>query len=302
MKAKAILKTCTVWFCVALIGVVVLSFTGQFFAPGNSAAVIRFPAGILLVLLVPFLFWGRARLLAIVACGAALVALVPLGMGYFQSNVPCEGPCLTLYQKNLMSKSWPRTPLAEEIIASQADVITLQEVSDHNRKFMAPLFEAYPFSVTCPFRPHQEVEVLTSLPVVDNTNFCLDGAGMAGVQVRTPDGQAVWVVSVHLEWPFPFDQFEQASLIEDKLQSMEGPILIGGDFNMVTWGGSVVRLAKAAGNEPLGPYRNTFLSGRPYLPLAIDNVLVPKGATGHVERRPRLASDHMGLLARIKLP
>ncbi|MEL7258673.1 MAG: endonuclease/exonuclease/phosphatase family protein [Pseudomonadota bacterium] len=302
MNVKPVLKTCVTWLSLLLIGIVLLGLTGQVFAPGNSAAVIRFPAGLLLVMLIPLLLWGRATYLATLACSAALAALVPLGLGYFKPNPPCEGPCLTLYQKNLMSKSWPREPLAEELVASRAEIVTLQEVSDHNRKFMPQLFEAYSFSITCPFRPHQEVALLTSLPVVENTEFCLDGAGMAAVQVVLANQTPLWVVSIHLEWPFPYDQFKQASLVEDKLQSMQGPILIGGDFNMVTWGGSVIRLAKAARAEVLGPYRNTYLSGRPYLPLPIDNVLVPEGAEGHLERRPRLASDHMGLLARIKLP
>jgi len=302
MTMRSTLRTGAILLSAVLIAVVVLSFTGHVFAPGDSLAVIRFPAGLLLLVLATALALCAAWKMTVSSFVAALVALVPLGIGYFKPNPPCTEACLTLYQKNLMSKTWPRDPLTEELIASDAEIVTLQEVSDHNRRFMAPLFDHYRFSKFCPFRPEQDVAVLTSLEVIENTAFCLEGAGMAAVQVLTSTGRPLWAVSVHLEWPFPFDQFQQTKRIEARLKTLDGPILIGGDFNMVTWGGSVRRLSKAAGNTTFGPYRNTHQFGQSFLPLPIDNVLVPNGAKGHLERRPRLASDHMGLLARIVLP
>ncbi len=302
MVLKPVFRSCAVWLSWALIAVVALGLTGTVFALGNSMAVIRFPAGLLLLILTPAHLWLGPRRYALFVGVAAAVALLPLANGYFKPNDPCEGTCLTLYQKNLMSKSWPREPLAQEMIGADAEIVTLQEVSDHNLKFMAALFDHYPFSVICPFRPNQDVAVLTSLPVVEDTAFCLEGAGMAGVMVLHPNHGSIWVISIHLEWPFPFEQFEQMKRVEEKLEALDQPILIGGDFNMVTWGGSVSRLARAAGNTPFGPYRNTHMFGQKFLPLSIDNVLVPEGSTGQLERRPRLASDHMGLLARIALP
>lgn len=285
-----------------LIGIVLLGFTGYFFGPGNSASVIRPQAGVVLIPLAAVLLVMRARRTALLSLAMAVVALGSVAPGFFRSGADCSGECLKLYQKNLLSKAWPRYPLAGDIIASGAEIVTLQEVSDHNRRFMANMFEHYPHAVTCPFRPSQDVAVLTSLPVVEGSEFCLAEAGLAGVQVKSQNGQLIWVLSVHLEWPFPFDQFYQSQIIAERITDMDGPILIAGDFNMVPWGGTLQRIEEAAGNDRLGAFHNTFRMGGWALPLPIDTVLVPTGASGTVELRPYMGSDHLGVLARIALP
>ncbi|PZQ96643.1 MAG: hypothetical protein DI533_13665 [Cereibacter sphaeroides] len=284
-----------------LVGVVLVSFTGWLFAPGDSAAVIRPQAGALLIPLGLCLWTMRLRRVAVVSLVAAILALGSVVPGFLAPDAKCSGDCLILYQKNLLSKAWPRYPLADEIIGSGAQIVTLQEVSDHNRHFMAPLFDYYPVAVTCAFRPAQDVVVLTSLPVVEGSQFCLDGAGLAGVQVEAPDGRLIWALSVHLPWPYPFDQFRQSRLIAARIGDMQGPILIGGDFNMVPWGASVRRIAQAAASRYLGPFRNTFNLGGWYLPLPQDMVLIPQGSGGSVELRPYNGSDHLGVLAQIDL-
>jgi endonuclease/exonuclease/phosphatase (EEP) superfamily protein YafD len=116
-----------------------------------------------------------------------------------------------------------------------------------------------------------------------------------------PNGQLIWLVSVHLEWPFPYDQFRQSRMIAKRITELQGPVLIAGDFNMVPWGWGVQRIGKAAGNRRLGAFRNTFDLGSWLLPLPLDSILVPQSATGKVELRPYLGSDHLGVLARISL-
>jgi endonuclease/exonuclease/phosphatase (EEP) superfamily protein YafD len=285
-----------------LIGLVLLGFSGYFFELGNSVAVVRPQAGVLLIPLAVILLWMKARRRAAFSFAVAVVAVASIAPGFFSSGTDCTGACLKLYQKNLLSKAWPRYPLADDIIASGAQIVTLQEVSDHNRRFMADMFDHYPNAVTCKFRPTQDVAVLTSLPVVDGSEFCLAKAGLAGIQVLSPNGQPIWVLSVHLEWPFPFDQYEQSETIAAHIAGLKGPILIAGDFNMVPWGGNFERIKKAAGNHRLGAFRNTFKLGGWLLPLPIDSILVPKGATGSVELRPYMGSDHLGVLSRIALP
>jgi endonuclease/exonuclease/phosphatase (EEP) superfamily protein YafD len=256
------------------------------------------------VLLIPFaaVLWSmKARRTALVSLILAVIALTSVAPGFLASGTDCAGACLKLYQKNLMSKAWPRYPLADDIIASGAEIVTLQEVSDHNRKFMANMFDHYPVAVICKFRPAQDVAVLTSLPTIDGTELCEAEVGLAGVQVRVPSGQLIWVLSVHLEWPFPFDQFRQSRIIAERIAELDGPVLIAGDFNMVPWGKSVQRIKQAAGNHYLGAFRNTHGLGGLFLPLPIDTVLVPKGSTGAVELRPYMGSDHLGVLARIAL-
>ena len=302
MTGKAIFRVLVFGGATVLIGLVVLGFAGRVFALGDTVAVVRPLAGALLIPLVVVLWVMRARRTAVVSLILAGVALGSVAPGFMASGTDCTGTCLTLYQKNLLTKAWPRYPLADDIIASGAQIVTLQEVSDHNRQYMANLFDHYPVAVICKFRSWQDVAVLTSLPVVEGTEFCLAEPGLAGVQVLAPNGQRIWALSLHFEWPFPSDQFRQSRIIAAHIADLDGPVLIGGDFNMVPWGGSVQRINRAAGNRHLGAVQNTFRLGSDWMRLPIDAVLVPKGATGTTDLRDYMGSDHLGILARIALP
>ncbi|MGJ5620564.1 endonuclease/exonuclease/phosphatase family protein [Sulfitobacter sp. MF3-043] len=301
MTGRTIIRLLMFGSVIVLIGLVLLGFTGRYFAPGDSVAIIKPQAGTLLIPLAMVLWFLKARRTALISMTLSVFALGSIVPGFFATETDCSRECLTLYQKNLMSKAWPRYSLADDIIASGAQIVTLQEVSDHNRKFMANMFDHFPVAVICEFRRARDVAVLTSLPTIDGTEFCEAKVGLAGVQLRAPNGQSIWIVSVHLEWPFPYGQFRQTQIIEKRIAELEGPVLIAGDFNMVPWGESVQRIRRAVGNHYLGAFRNTHDLGGLFLPLPIDTVLVPKGATGTVELRGFMGSDHRGVLARIAL-
>ncbi len=285
-----------------LMGLVIFGFTGRFFAAGDSIALMRPQAGVLLVAFAAMLLFVRAKGFAVISLALAITAIGSIASGFIPSGPDCDDECLTLYQKNLLSKAWPRYSLADDILASNAEIVTLQEVSSHNQKFMSNLFDRYPHSVKCEFRPEQNVAVLTALPIVESSEFCLPGKGLAGIQVVTPGGQPVWVVSVHLSWPFPFDQFEQSKIVAEHVEKLDGPVLIAGDFNMAPWGGSVQRIRQAADNQNFGTALNTYNLGSWAIPMPIDNLLVPKGTTGTAVLRPFMGSDHLGILARFRLP
>lgn len=280
---------------------VLIGLAGSVFPPGDSLAIIR-PLAVLLFIPLAIALWVLGyRRIAKISLIIATIATVSFASGFFRAETSCSSECLTLYQKNLLSKAWPRYSLADDIVMSSAQVVTLQEVSDHNRRFMARLFDRYPFFMSCEFRPRQEVAILTSLPTVSGSEFCLPEEGLAAVQVILPNGRLVWIASLHLEWPYPFRQFQQSKQIADRISKLEGPVIVSGDFNMVPWGQSIQKIMRAAGNEFLGKTRNSFKFGNWLLPLPIDNVLVPKGTIGSVETRPFLGSDHLGLLARMEL-
>ncbi|MBN9669302.1 endonuclease/exonuclease/phosphatase family protein [Roseibium aggregatum] len=302
MAHTRIVRTAVLTSAIVLGAAILIGMTGRVFPPGDSLAVIRPLAALLLVPAAIALWALKCRRAALFSLIVSAIAAASVASGFLRAEASsCGGQCLTLYQKNLLSKAWPRYPLADDIILSSAQVVTLQEVSDHNRRFMARLFDHYSFVLSCAFRPQQEVAILTSLTTVAGSEFCLPGGGLAGVQVLLPDGRRIWIVSLHLEWPFPNRQFRQSSQVARRIGQLDGPVIVSGDFNMVPWGGSVRKIRSAAGNEILGRTRNSYKWGSWLLPLPIDNVLVPEGTTGSVETRPFMGSDHLGLLARIKL-
>ena len=136
----------------------------------------------------------------------------------------------------------------------------------------------------------------TSLKPVPGAAVC--APGLAAIQAILPTSQGeqpVWIVSVHLHWPWRHSQQEHVAEFIPVLAGLEGPVAMAGDFNMVRWGHSVRQMATAARVVPAGPSNGTFLGFAPLLTLPIDHAFATVG--GRLEQRPALGSDHLGLLA-----
>ena len=243
------------------------------------------------------LWLGRQRRAGIAAAALALAATLPMAAAF----LPPPGlaaPAFRLYQKNLLLRAWPRGPLAEDILGSGAEIVTLQEVGGHNRQYMEPLWAAYPTQVACDTGHLGAVAILSQWAAVRGTAAC--GDGYATVQLDRPGAAAVWVVSVHLDWPWPAGaQAAQARALADRLATLEGPVIVAGDFNMQPWGAAVRRIARSAGASAARPARITYPAFAPALPLAIDHVLLPQDWTAKAMARPRGGSDHLGLLVQV---
>lgn len=287
---------------VAVFALVVLAagYAGRIVAIGDSLAVGRPHVVVFLLILSAPLLAFRAKALAIISVVAAFGAGSPILWGFVQKGQPETGQ-YTIYQKNLLGRAWPRYSLAADIIGVDPDFVALQEVSDHNLKFMANMFGHFPSQITCPFVNQKSVSVLSRHPMVPGSAGCGKGIGLAMMQVDIADLQPVWLVSVHLRWPFPYGQSGQVREIVQTLSMLQGPVLLAGDFNMVPWGSSVAALGKATNTRRVGPYKVTYPRYLPYIPFAIDHILLPTGGSASVTTRPLLGSDHLGLLARFDL-
>nr|WP_253913237.1 endonuclease/exonuclease/phosphatase family protein [Pseudoruegeria sp. HB172150] len=189
-------------------------------------------------------------------------------------------------------------PLIADIHATAPDVLTLQEVTDNNRALLDGVRDILPTQFWCRFQTVGGVALASRWPLIEGTETC--GVGLAAVQLETPHGP-LWLVSVHYYWPWPHGQAHQVERLLPVLETLQGRVVIGGDFNMVPWGSSVGRLAHATNTERIGRALISFARLGPLLPLPIDQVHAPRGATGAVTLRPLLGSDHHGLLARIGL-
>jgi endonuclease/exonuclease/phosphatase (EEP) superfamily protein YafD len=288
------------WLVLVLLLLLGLGYSGAWLPLGDSLAIFRPQLAICLALTALFLLHHQAWKTGLVALVLAASTFGPVLGGFLTADVAVSGP-YTLYQKNLRRKAWPRYSLADEIVAAGADFVTLQEVSDHNLHFMAKVFRTYPYKVICDISQARGVAVLSRFRMVAGSAECADTDGLALMKVILPDGQPLWLVSLHLHWPYPFGQAVQADRVAARLRLLEGPVVLAGDFNMVPWGQSVVQIAAAARVHRLGPYRFSFTKFGLLAPLPIDHVFLPDGATGGTELRPTLGSDHYGIFARFKL-
>ncbi|MEM9032870.1 MAG: endonuclease/exonuclease/phosphatase family protein, partial [Pseudomonadota bacterium] len=278
----------------------VFGFLGVVHAAGDSFAAFRggFAAVGLGTGIGFCLFGAWKRALASVALpAAAILSLVP----HWAVPLGSPGP-LSIYQKNLHYQTSDVSGIAEDILASGADIVALQEVHWRTAPIIATLSDAYPWRAVCPF--HLKVggvALLSRHPFADGGATCSLQPGMVSARIETPAGP-VTAASVHFRWPWPHSQADQARGIAAELADLEGPVVVAGDFNMVRWSATVDSIARAARSEPVGPAAVTlpFLS-LPFAGVSIDHVLAP-GGHGTVELRPRLGSDHRGLLARVALP
>jgi len=230
------------------------------------------------------------------AFGAILLSILT-GTSVVLAHVwPGPPGTVTLYQKNLLYRNAELAALEADIRAAAPQALTLQEMSEPNRALLANLADMLPTQLHCPLGARGGTAVASALPGVPGSAVC--APGLSAMQVVYRDAP-VWIVSVHLSWPWPMRQAAHATEIAGVLAGLEGPVLMGGDFNMARWGHSVQRLAAVAGVRPAGPMRGSFLGFGPLLRLPLDHVLAPYG--GRVEYRPALGSDHLGLLARLAL-
>ena len=275
-----------------------LSYTGRWFAPGDSLSVGRMHLVLGLFLLAGLMFAGRARIFAKWTAGLTLIAALQTGwVGFGPSGA--AGP-IVVYQKNLLFLNSRHPEIIADIEASGADFVTLQEVAERNFPVLEGLRASYPHQHYCPFAGVGGVAILSRRPFVGGTPECGDKDGLAVAQVVVPGGP-LWLAALHLHWPWPYGQARQVERVLPRLEALGGRVILGGDFNMQPWGSPVLRIAGAVGGHRLKGYWETFPRFRMIVPLIIDHVIVPEGATGTIERRPLAGSDHRGLLARITL-
>ncbi|MDX2482774.1 MAG: endonuclease/exonuclease/phosphatase family protein [Pseudodonghicola sp.] len=278
----------------ALAGVV-LGYGGVLHPAGDSLAVFRVPlaglAGLMLLLL------RRPRRRVLLGLAVVVLALVPR----FWALVPGSAPApavLTIYQKNLLFNRPDPKPLVADILARSPDIVTLQEVSEQNRPVLEALRQEYPYQQYCDYRAVGGPAVLSRWPAVPGSALC--AYGLSALQVETPAGP-VWVVALHLRWPWPYGQAAQLDGLEPVLSALSGPKVIGGDFNSVAWSHAVTRVARASGTRRVGREAVSFALPYGGFGVGIDHVLASGAQPGTIQVLERLGSDHRGVLAQVSV-
>jgi endonuclease/exonuclease/phosphatase (EEP) superfamily protein YafD len=281
-----------VWFGIVGFGALLAAgFAGAIHPAGDSFAVFRAQAaaGLMGCALLGVIL--RMRKVGVVCGMVALVTATPVASAYLRSG-PSGG--LVIYQKNLLYIDSDLAAIAADIRETAPDFVTLQEVSDRNRPLLRDLRDSYRTQLYCPFRG---VVVMSRFAAVPGKSVC--GPGLSAMQVETGEGP-LWVISVHLFWPWPFDQALQVQELSELIAGLDGPKVIAGDFNMVPWSDTMHKIATAGGVQFARPLHVTFPGFGALLGLPIDHVLTPAG--GNTELRPLFGSDHHGVLVRFGLP
>ena len=277
-----------------------LGFTGRWHPLGDSLAVFRLPNILVSTALIFALPKGRY-----IIAGLLIILLSAASMGiYYWPQEIEEDTHLRLYQKNLLFSASNRAALMADILQTNPDVITLQEVQigedyAENIAFLDEISAAYPHSTHCPSAPIGGVSMFSRWPILSAK--CLDTRGFGAIKVQAPSGP-LWIVSMHLFWPYPHGQADQVQRALKDIKTLKGPKIIAGDFNMVPWSRSVKSIERASDTHIARPIIHSFDLPFIGLPIPIDHVLLPKGAMAKTERRGKKGSDHYGVLVNFTLP
>ncbi|MCB6177433.1 endonuclease/exonuclease/phosphatase family protein [Rhodobacter sp. Har01] len=272
---------------------VLAGYLGTLHPAGDSFAVFRPQGAVVLTFAAALALALRAR-----AAGLAGLALAAFAGGPLIGASLAEGSAgaLRVYQKNMLFRNDDLAGLEADVRAAAPDVLTLQEVSSANELLLAALSDVLPHQDTCPFSAVGGTAIATRLAPIPGRTVCAEG--LAAMQVQGPEGP-LWLVSIHLHWPWPHRQPAQVDALVPVLEGLDGPVVMAGDFNMVRWSVSLGRMMAASRVVPAGRVLNTYVGLARWAELPIDHVFSPGG--GQVEPRETLGSDHRGLLAEVSL-
>lgn len=278
----------------ALTGVALLaSYGGALHPAGDSLAVFRFELAIAFVILAICASWGRAIRWPLLACGGAVLVL-HIVQG--RAALPPASPAYTLYQQNLHYSAKDRIGFLDHLRTVSPDFITLQEVSGANLPVLSALRPEYPAQHHCPLEETLGEAVLSRFPMVAGSGFCTLRDGIAGMQVVTPEGP-VWLLSLHIKWPWPYGQAQQLDEILPDLPALDGPVVLAGDFNAVAWSHALRRVERATGTRRIGHWSTSFELTQG-LRIGIDHVLTsPSRDVQEIAIQESFGSDHNGILA-----
>jgi endonuclease/exonuclease/phosphatase (EEP) superfamily protein YafD len=261
-----------------------------------SLACVAFGLGVMLIW--PIRDTKPGLWVIVVACAAGFGPAIDR-LGILSTQYPPYDATYILYQKNLLYQANSPQAILDEIEHISPDFITFQEVSNANHaQIYGPLTDEYELAF-CPFSGVGGVAIASRMPLVVDTIICTPGSGFVAAQTITPDG-LMWLVSIHLHWPWPFDQPNQIQHILPQLAALDGPIIIGGDFNMGPRSYIMGEIARATGTRPLPQGQPTYEFGdpnrRPRIGVEIDHILAPYTNRAQAQLGDYAGSDHRSVI------
>lgn len=292
----AVIQAMALIGCLAFAG----SFAGALHGLGDSLAVFRVQIGLATLIPLVLLRALGVRRAIWVAAVLVLAVLPPVWRQVGpQPGAQAQAAGITVYQKNMLYRLRDLAPLIADVRAVAPDILTLQEVTPANAAIVAEVGDILPTRLVCGFARVGAVAIAARWNAIEGTARCVDPHGLGMVRVEAPDGP-LWLVSLHLHWPWPHGQANQVAILREELEKLDGPVVLAGDFNMVPWAHSYRAIARASRTAGIGRAVNSFPRYGPFLPLPIDHVLGPQGMHGATALRPLLGSDHHGVVARFR--
>jgi endonuclease/exonuclease/phosphatase (EEP) superfamily protein YafD len=275
-----------------------------------------FHIGLLLLVMGILAAWKRKfRMAAACAPAVLLTVLLPyLNFGPRRGEV--NGLVLRVVSANLLMINHNTQPLLDEIAQSNADIVFLQEYTDHwDAAFKTRFANAYPYRIVYPQEDSFGAAIYSRHPFIGPPSIDSDMGKWSVAQLTTVvdvQGVAVECRNIHLMPPrkmdYTIEHFdEMRDFVRSLSQAKDKPVIVAGDFN---FSGSTLQ-ARAV--QSTG-FRDAFVqagTGRGttwpvngifrYLPgIRLDHIfLSPALSCRSITTGTGLGSDHRPLVAEI---
>lgn len=245
---------------------------------------------------------GRAWLAVALLTVAASINVLPV-IAYLPTAVePAAAPAgarFDILNLNVNSSNRNHAGILDAIRSSNADVVTLLEVTPKLETALELLAEEYPHRETLPAEGNFGIALLSRHPLVDVAYFSTGETTGIDAGIRLPSGP-IRVLAVHLLPPMGRRLAAARNRGLDMLAShaygIDDPLVICGDFNLTPYSPFFADLIRAADLRDTRVGQGIDISWPTTFPLAgipIDHCLLRgRLAVESVSRMDPIGSDH----------
>ncbi len=298
-----------VLFAVFLAICIFFSFLSPYSQLADSLTHFRLHLSLLLFVLSLLLAFTKFGEVAFVTGVLSFIGLMSLSPAFPDASVvlpktypPRENTAIKLIQMNLSFRNKSLDKVVTFLKKQKADFVTLQEVTNKNKVILERLSKLYQYQIICNFATVGSVAILSRHQITSSDDEgCTEKNGLVWAEIYI-HGQYLTIGSLHLHWPYPYQQWSQITGLKSKLKKITRPILLGGDFNAAPWSNTVQKIAEYTDTKVVSGLRYTLFKKLifflPSIGLPIDHILMPERLKLiHIMVGPQIGSDHVPVIA-----
>jgi endonuclease/exonuclease/phosphatase (EEP) superfamily protein YafD len=241
----------------------------------------------------------RKRILAAALLGVIVLNTWPLLPYLPRGSAAPSGTPLTVLNVNVQASNLEHERVLATLRASNADVVTLIELSQALDARLDALAETYPHSLRVPADGNFGLAVLSRHPLVDANRFELVTTAAISASVLAPGGE-FRLLAAHLVPPvsaaMAAERNRQLDTLGTLARATDGTLLICGDFNLTPYSPYFTDFESTSGLSDTRRGQGFGISWPSTLPLLgvpIDHCFVRGRLTAAgIETMDQLGSDH----------
>jgi endonuclease/exonuclease/phosphatase (EEP) superfamily protein YafD len=236
----------------------------------------------------------------------------PTAWGLLRPEDPAVGARMSVLAQNVWRSNPDPDAAARALVAQGADVVVLTEFTPEFLQAFrrAGSERAYPHRILRDRPDTQGMAVFSRVPVDRPVRQA--SLYRTEVTLRPPDAAPLHLVAVHVPAPTSSGVqgwAEEFARLTGRVEGLDGPVVVAGDFNATSGNRPFRHLADTAGLRDAqdaggGGFGGTWSLGSAWPPLLrLDHVMVARAVQVAAFRFvPPLGSDHRGIVAELRLP